>query len=58
MSKKGSATLVIIMSALIFMLYATSTYSDVRHLKNSYENYKKDIINKYEQEYNNKVQEL
>lgn len=58
MKKKGSATLVIIFFAIVFMLYASSTYADVRHLKNGYNEYEQDIIERYETEYNNKVQEL
>ena len=58
MKKIGSATIVVIMFAIVFMLYASSTYADVRHMKNQYEEYERDIIQKYEIEYNLKVQEL
>lgn len=58
MKRRGSATVVIILFAIVFMLYATSTYADVRHLKNKYNEYEQNIIQKYELEYNNKVQEL
>lgn len=51
MKKLGSATLVVIIFSIIYILYATSTYADVRHLKNNYDTYKEDIIKKYEQEY-------
>jgi len=56
--KIGSATVVVILFAIVFMLYASSTYADVRHMKNQYEEYEKDIIEKYEIEYNNNTQEL
>ena len=58
MKKVGSATIVVIMFAIIFMLYSSSTYADVRHLKNNYNEYETDIIEKYEQIYNNNIQEL
>ena len=58
MKKIGSATLVVILFAIIFMLYSSSTYADVRHLKNNYNEYERDIIEKYEQIYNNNIQEL
>ena len=58
MKRRGSATVVIILFAIVFMLYATSTYADVRHLKNKYNEYEQNIIQKYELEYNKKVQEL
>lgn len=58
MKKIGSATIVVILFSIVFMLYASSTYADVRHMKNQYNEYEKDIIEKYENEYNNKVQEL
>ena len=58
MKRKGSATIVVIIFAIVFMLYATSTFADVRHMKNQYNEYEKQIIEKYEREYNNKVQEL
>ena len=58
MGKKGSATVVIIIIAIVFTLYATSTFSDVRHLKNTYEKYEQELINRYEQDYDLKVQEL
>lgn len=58
MKKLGSATVVVIMFSIVFMLYASSTYSDVRHMKNQYNEYENNIIEKYETQYNNKVQEL
>ena len=58
MKKKGSATIVIIIVSIVFMLYASSTYADVRHLRNSYKNYEQQIIEKYEQDFELKVQEL
>ena len=58
MKKLGSATVVVIIFAIVFMLYSSSTYADVRHMKNQYSEYENYIIEKYETEYNNKVQEL
>ena len=58
MIKRGSATIVIILCSIVFMLYATSTYADVRHLRNKYNEYEEQIIEKYTTEYNNKIQEL
>ena len=58
MKKIGSATIVVILFSIVFMLYASSTYADVRHMKNQYNQYEKDIIQKYENQYNNKIQEL
>ena len=58
MKKIGSATIVIIMISMVFMLYASSTYSDVRHLKNKCNEYERNLTEKYEEEYNYLVQEL
>lgn len=58
MRKKGSATVVIIVVAIVFTLYATSTFADVRHLKNSYEKYEQELIKKYQEDFDLKVQEL
>ena len=58
MKKIGSATVVVIVFAIVFILYATSTFADVRHMRNQYEEYERDIIERFNTEYNNKVQEL
>lgn len=58
MKKRGSATVVVVVVAIVFMLYATSTFADVRHMKNQYNEYEQKIIERYEAEYNSKVQEL
>ena len=58
MDKKGSATLVVILFAIVFVLYSTSTYADVRHMKNQYDEYESYIIEKYDTEYNEMIQEL
>lgn len=47
---KGSATLVVIMSAIIVITYATSTAADVRHMKYMQERYEKNIRNIYEKD--------
>ena len=58
LNKIGSATVVVIMFCIAFMLYASSTFADVRHLKNKYTEYERDIINTYEQQYNDIVEGL
>ena len=58
MKRKGSATVVIVLFSIIYMLYATSTYADVRHLRNNYDDYEQRIIEKYETDYNNKMEIL
>ena len=55
MKKRGSATLVVILFSTIYMLYTVSTYADVRHMKNNYEEYKEQIIEIYEREYEDMV---
>lgn len=42
--KTGSGTLVVVISSLIFVMYVTSTYADVRHLKSMQERYEQNII--------------
>jgi len=44
MKKTGSGTLVVVISSLIFVMYVSSTYADVRHLKYMQEQYEKKII--------------
>ena len=58
MRKIGSATVVVIVFAIVFILYASSTFADVRHMRNQYEEYERDIIERFDTEYNNKVQGL
>ena len=58
MKKKGSATLVVILFSTIYMLYTASTYADVRHMKNMYEDYEKEITTLYEREYQDIVNNL
>ena len=45
--KTGSGTLVVVISSLIFTMYVSSTYADVRHLKYMEEQYEKNIISIY-----------
>lgn len=47
LSKKGSGTLVVIVSALLFIIYTSSTTADVRHLKYMQEQYEKSIKDMY-----------
>lgn len=55
---RGSATLVIIIASIVFMLYAQSTRVDVIHMTNMHEKYKKNILERYQEEYTEKVNEL
>ena len=47
---RGSGTLIVIISAIVFLTYATSTFSDVRHMKYMQEEYEKNIREIYEEE--------
>lgn len=47
---KGSGTLIVIISAIVFMTYATSTFSDVRHMKYMQEEYENNIREIYEKD--------
>lgn len=47
---KGSGTLIVIISAIVFLTYATSTYSDVRHMKYMQEKYENNIREMYEKD--------
>lgn len=46
---KGSGTLIVIISAIVFLIYATSTFSDVRHMKYMQEKYEENIREIYEE---------
>ena len=47
---KGSGTLIVIISAIIFLTYATSTFADVRHMRYMQEEYEKNISSIYSQD--------
>lgn len=47
---RGSGTLVVIISAIVFLIYATSTFSDVRHMKYMQEEYENNIREMYERD--------
>ena len=47
---RGSGTLVVIISAIVFLTYSISTFSDVRHMKYMQENYEKNIREIYEKD--------
>lgn len=47
---KGSGTLIVIISAIVFLTYATSTFSDVRHMKYMQEKYEDNIREIYEKD--------
>lgn len=49
---KGSATLIVIIASIVFMLYSQSTYADVRHMSNMQEQYEQNILEKYNNKYN------
>lgn len=55
---KGSATLVVIIASVVFMLYAQSTRADAKHMANMHEKYKESILKEYNEEYTEKVNEL
>lgn len=48
---KGSGTLIVIISAIVFLIYATSTFSDVRHMKYMQEKYEDNIREIYESDF-------
>lgn len=50
--KKGSATVVIVITAVVFLVYISSAYTDILHLKKMHEKYYTDIQNLYNMEYN------
>ena len=58
MNKKGSATLVVIIFSIIYMLYTASTYADVRHMKRRYEEYEQEIKQIYEQKYESTINNI
>ena len=47
---KGSGTLIVIISAIVFLTYATSTFADVRHMKHMQEKYEDNIREIYEKD--------
>lgn len=50
--KQASATVSIIITAVVFLVYASSAYTDILHLKKMHEKYYTDIQNLYDMEYN------
>lgn len=56
--KKGSATLVIIISAIVFLIYATSTFADVRQMKQLHKEYVDEMVKHYENNYTTIVERL
>lgn len=55
---KGSATLIVIIASIVFMLYSQSTYSDVRHMSNMQEQYEQNLLEKYNNDYNKTKERL
>jgi len=49
--KKGSAIIVIIVTAIVFLVYTASTYTDILHLKTMHDKYFSNIQNLFEQNY-------
>lgn len=47
---RGSGTLIVIISAIVFLTYSVSTFSDVRHMKYMQEKYEKNIREIYEKD--------
>lgn len=50
---KGSGVLVIILTAVVFMIYSASTYSEELHFELLQKKYENDIINYYNSNVNN-----
>ena len=48
---KGSATIIVIISAIVFFTYAISTFSDIRHMKYMQEKYEDNIREIYESDF-------
>ncbi|MBR5227820.1 MAG: hypothetical protein IKV94_04190 [Clostridia bacterium] len=53
-TRKGSATLTIIITAIVFLIYAASTYTDISHLKKMHNKYFNNIQDTYNKEYDYK----
>ena len=49
--KSGSAIVVIIITAVVFLVYTASTYTDILHLKTMHEKYFNNIQNIFELDY-------
>lgn len=54
LTKKGSATLTIIITSIVFLIYAASTFTDISHLKKMHEIYFDNVQEIYEDDYNYK----
>lgn len=50
---KGSAILIVILSSVIFTIYASSTYVEEQHFKIMQQKYENNIIKYYEKDINN-----
>lgn len=51
--KIGSGTLVVILTALTFLIYVSSAYTEQEHLYILQNKYEKSIVEFYEKDYNN-----
>lgn len=49
----GSGILVVILTAIVFMIYSSSAYSEQEHFELLQKKYENDIINYYENNVNN-----
>ena len=49
--KKGSAIIVIIVTAVVLLVYTASTYTDILHLKTMHEKYFNNIQDIFELDY-------
>ena len=56
--KKGSAIIVIIITAVVFLVYTASTYTDILHLKTMHEKYFINIQNIFELDYEAKMSNI
>lgn len=52
-TKKGSAIIVVTVTAIVFLVYTASTYTDILHLRTMHEKYFSNIQSLYEQDYEN-----
>jgi hypothetical protein len=50
---KGSGILVVILAALVFTIYASTSYSEAEHFSILQKKYESDIMNYYEKDLNN-----
>lgn len=50
-NRKGSAVIVVIITAIVFLIYAASTFSDMTHLKTMHEKYLLNTVKLFNNDY-------